>query len=259
MLTYGVLAGIGGALLMTPAFACIGHFFHRRQGLATGIANTSGSVGGVVIPLLLENITGKVGFAWSTRILAFVLVAMAVPANLFLKTRLPLATRSTSVWPDMTILRNPSFAACSVGMFFMEWGLFVVLAYIASYVAQNEQIRISSYSVVAILNAGSFFGRWIPGFLADRYGRFNVILITILLCSTTILALWLPASSSTALVVMFAITFGFASGSNLGLIPVCLSQLCSSQAYGRYLSAAYFFTSFGSVTLSNIALLRLIN
>lgn len=38
-----VLGSIGGALLMTLAFAAVSHFFERRLGLATGLTNTSGS------------------------------------------------------------------------------------------------------------------------------------------------------------------------------------------------------------------------
>ncbi|QIX00270.1 hypothetical protein AMS68_005787 [Peltaster fructicola] len=248
MLTYGVLGGVGGALLMTPAFACIAHFFDRRRALATGLANTSGSVGGIIIPLMLQSLIDKIGFAWSTRVLGFLFIGLAIPANLFLKTRLPVIPSSQSLWPDMSILRRPSFAALSVGMFLMEWGLFVVQTYIASFAINSGETGISSYGIVALLSAGSFFGRWLPGLLADRYGRFNVIITTISLCCVTILAFWLPAGSSTALLVVFALSFGFASGSNLGLIPVCISQLCSPEVYGRYLSTAYFVTSFGTLT-----------
>jgi MFS family permease len=251
MLTYGVLGGIGGALLMTPAFASIGHFFDQRRALATGIANTSGSIGGIIIPLLLQSIIDRIGFAWSTRAIGLFFVALAIPANLFIRTRIAPIKRSQSLWPDLTILKEPSFAACSAGMFLMEWGLFVVLSYIASFVIMRGETEISGYGIVAILNAGSFFGRWIPGLIADKYGRFNVIIATILLCFITILAFWLPAGNSTPLIVVFAFTFGFASGSNLGLIPVCLSQLCSPDAYGRYLATAYFLTSFGEVDLKN--------
>lgn len=101
------------------------------------------------------------------------------------------------------------------------------------------------FTVIAILNAGSFFGRWLPGLAADMIGRFNVLIISAALCALTILAIWIPTGSSTALTVVFAALFGFTSGNNLGLIPVCISQLCTVEDYGRYLSTAYFAASFG--------------
>jgi hypothetical protein len=63
MLVYGMFGGIGGALLKTPAVASVGHFFDLRRALVTGIVNKSGSVGGIVIPLLLQGTIDKIGFA----------------------------------------------------------------------------------------------------------------------------------------------------------------------------------------------------
>lgn len=245
MLDYAVLGGLGGALLNTPAYASIGHFFKRRRGLATGVACTAGSIGGVVIPLMLQNLLPKIGFAWSARALGFLLLLMAVPANLFLKKRLPHSKHAVTLFPDLTVFKDPCFTLCTAGVFLMEWGLFVPLTYISSYATSHGQDASFGFTVLAVLNAGSFFGRFLPGLLADRYGRFNVIIVTIFFCALTVLALWLPAANSKAVLLVFAVTFGFASGSNLGLIPVCLSQLCHAGEYGRFFSASYSVVSFG--------------
>lgn len=245
MLDYSVLGGLGGALLNTPTYGSIAHFFKRRRGLATGIACTSGSIGGIVIPLMLQSLLPKIGFAWSTRALGFLFMLMAVPANLFLKKRLPHSKQAVGLFPDLTVFKDPCFALCTAGVFLMEWGLFVPLTYISSYATSHGQNESFGFTILALLNVGSFFGRWIPGLLADRFGRFNVIIVTIFLCAVTVLGLWLPAADSKAVIIVFVVTFGFASGSNLGLIPVCLSQLCRAEEYGRYFSASYFVVSFG--------------
>lgn len=248
MLCYGVLGGASNALLSVPSYAAIGHFFDRRRGFATGISCTAGSIGGVVVPLMLRSLLPKIGFAWSVRILGFMLLALAVPANLFIKKRLPANRKRPTLIPDLSALKDAKFAFCVGGMFLMEWGLFVPIAYISSYVSEKFNDESLGFTVLALLNAGSFFGRFIPGYLADRFGRFNVIIVTIALCAVTELAIWLPAGSSEAAVIVFAVLFGFVSGSNLGLIPVCLSQLCEVEDYGRAFSAAYFVISFGTLT-----------
>ena len=186
-----------------------------------------------------------IGYGWAVRVLGFLLLALAVPANLFIKTRLPPSKEPFRIIPDFAAFKNPSFALCAVGIFLMEWGLFVAVAYLSPYVTTHGQDVLFGFTINALLNVGSFFGRFIPGFLADRYGRFNVIIVTIALCAITVLALWLPAGHSVATVVAFAILFGFASGTNLGLIPVCLGQLCDVSEYGRYYSAAFTLASFG--------------
>lgn len=256
ILTYSVLGGLGGALLNSPAYGAIAHFFNVRRGLATGIATTAGGVGGVVFPILLRALLPGVGFAWSCRILAFIMLGLAVPSNLFIKTRLPPAKgpdgrpKVQSVWPDFSVFKDARFAFASVGIFFMEWGLFIPLTYIVSYAAAHGQDATESYLLLSYLNAGSVLGRVLPGFLADRFGRFNVIIVTIAMCVVTVLALWLPAGTSKALLIVYSVLFGFASGSNLGLVPVCLGQLCDHRKYGRLYSTAMMVASFG--TLSSV-------
>ena len=194
---------------------------------------------------MLRGLIPTIGFAWSARVLGFLLLALAVPANLFIKARLAPSKEPFRIIPDFTAYKNSSFGLCVAGIFLMEWGLFVALAYLSPYVTAHGQDVLFGFTINALLNVGSFFGRFIPGFLADRLGRFNVIIVTIALCAITVLALWLPAGDSVAIAVVFAITFGFASGTNLGLIPVCLSQLCRVEEYGRYYSAAFILASFG--------------
>ena len=254
MLNYSILGGTSGALLNTPAYVCIGHYFERRRGFATGIASTAGSIGGVVIPVMLQTLLPQVGFAWSCRILGFLLLALAIPANLFLRARLPPSGDKVGLWPSLTPLKDLRIALCTAGIFLMEWGLFVPVAYISSYASLHVASKPSlSFTVVALLNTGSFFGRWLPGLLADRLGRFNVIVTTILLCALSVLCIWLSAGDSEAALIAFAVVFGFASGSNLGLIPVCLGQLCEIENYGRCFGTAFFVASFGTLTSVPIA------
>ena len=209
-----------------------------------GIAFTSGSVGGVVFPLMLQKLLPAVGFAWSTRILGFVLLALLVVANLLIKSRLP-HTNGGRIWPDLTVFRDLGLTFCTLGIFFMEWGLFVPLTYISSYAVDHGRTTAFGFQLVAMFNAGSFFGRWLPGLAADMIGRYNTIIITIILCAITTFAFWLPAGSSEAMIILFAVCFGFVSGSNLSLSPVCVGQLCDTKHYGRYYATSLTVVSFG--------------
>ncbi|OTB07496.1 hypothetical protein M426DRAFT_317802 [Hypoxylon sp. CI-4A] len=253
LLTYSILGGLGGALLNVPAYGVIAHFFKERRGLATGIAATSGSVGGVAFPLMLQAVIPKIGFAWSTRIIGFIMLFLSAIANLLVRSRLPPSTHPIRVMPDWSLFKDLKFTFCCAGVWFMEWGIFTPTTYIVSYAAAHGQDSNSAYTLIALLCAGSFFGRFLPGFLADRFGRFNVITVTNALCVVTILAFWLPAGDSRALLIVFAVTFGFTSGSNLGLYPVCIGQLCDARNYGRFYSTALMVGSFGTLTSLPIA------
>ncbi|KAF4829651.1 putative transporter MCH4 [Colletotrichum tropicale] len=248
LLAYSILGGLGGALLNSPSYGAIAHFFDNRRGFATGVAATAGSIGGIVYPILLQNLFPTLGFAPTARILGFILLGLTIPATLFIRSRLPKKDGPNSIWPDFSVFRNVKFTLSAVGIFFMEWGLFVPITYIISYAASTQKSTVHSYTILSILNAGSAIGRFLPGLAADKYGRFNVILITIAMCFITVFGLWLPSKGSQTMLLAFVALFGFASGSNLGLVPVCLGQLCDARDYGRYLSTAMMMASFGTLS-----------
>ena len=247
IITFSIFGGVGTSLIFTPAISAIGHFFLQSRGSATGLAATGGSVGGIVFPLILPKLFSTVGFAWGTRIMGFILLFLLITANLLIRTRLPPKVGG-SVWPDFKIFKNKTFTLITAGTFFMEFGIFIPLSYISSYALRYGISTDFSYQLLAIVNAGSFFGRWLPGYFADRWGRLNLMIITLLLCLVMVLAVWYPAKGNITATCIFAVTFGFASGSNISLTPVCVGQLCKTEEYGRWYATCYTVVSFGCLT-----------
>lgn len=256
---FGVLGGLGTSLIFTPAFAAIGHFFLEKRGNATGIAAAGGSLGGIIFPLMLQRLFPTVGFAWATRIMGFIFVFCTGVAVLLIRSRLP-PKPGQSVVPDLRIFKDPSYTLLTVGIYFMEWGLFVPITYITSFaISTGGMSPAFSYQLVAIFNAGSCIGRWAPGYIADKLGRFNSMIAALALCAATTATFWLPASILTpdsaanatvikALVIVYSVIFGFASGSNISLTPVAVGQLCETNRYGRYYATCYTIVSFGTLT-----------
>ncbi|CAI6339722.1 unnamed protein product [Periconia digitata] len=261
MLDFGILGGVGTSLIFTPALSAVSHFFLLKRGNATGIAAAGGSLGGIIFPLSLQRLFPAVGFAWATRIIGFVFIGLCCVATALIRSRLPPKPGQT-VMPDLKILRNKSYALLTVGIYFMEWALFVPIAYLALFATSTGLFEPAfSYHLIAIFNAGSCIGRWAPGYVADKLGRFNSMIAALALCTATTLSLWLPASLLTpdptsssssltikALSVTYALIFGFASGSNISLTPVCVGQLCDTNEYGRYYATCYTIVSFGTLT-----------
>jgi MFS family permease len=246
-MVYSVFNGIGGCLINTPCIASIGHYFLRKRGNATGIAMTSGSIGGIIFPLMLQKLFPMVGFAWATRILGFILIFLLIIANLLVRSRLP--RKGIGSWkkvsPDLTVFKDLPFTFVTLGIFLMEWGIFVPLTYITSYAVSHGHSSAFGFQILAILNAGSVFGRFFAGLVADMIGRMNTLILSIAMCVVACLALWLPAGDSTAMIVVFAVIFGFVSGSNLSLSPVCVGQMCKTENYGRYFATCWMFVAFG--------------
>ncbi|KAL8713359.1 MAG: hypothetical protein Q9220_002558 [cf. Caloplaca sp. 1 TL-2023] len=248
ILTFSVLGGLGTSLIFTPAVAAIAHFFSRRRGVATGLAATGGSFGGIIFPLALQSLFPRLGFGWSVRLIALIFLILLVVANVLIRTRLPPRVGNT-VWPDFRIFRDITFALTTAGVFFIEWGLFVPLTFISSYALANGVSPAFAYQLLAVLNAGSVFGRGIPGYVADRFGRFNTMIGTVALCLISVLGIWLNVGGSIAGLCVFGVLFGFGSGSNISLTPVCIGQLCEPEVFGRWYGTCYTIVSIGTIEL----------
>lgn len=242
LLAFGVLSGLSCSLLFTPSIAAIGHFFKVRRGLATGVASTAGSLGGVIFPLMLESLFAKVGWAWAIRILGFLCLSLTVAANFLIRSRLPPA-ESASVHPDFMIFKDLPFALTVIAVFLLEFALFIPLTYISSYALSKGFSVAFSFQILTYLNVGSIFGRLLVGYWADHVGAFNANMISVVISIVANLAIWLPAGHTTPGLIIYALLFGFSSGSNISLTPVAIGTLCKTQNYGRYYATTYTIVS----------------
>ncbi|KAK1977060.1 riboflavin transporter MCH5 [Colletotrichum cereale] len=252
MLAFGVLNGVGVSLLLTPSFAAIGHWFYHRRGLASGIASTGGCFGGIVYPMLLRSMFERAGWAWAIRTVGFIVLVFCGAATLLIDRRLPPAP-DASPHPNVRILRDRAFALTTLGIFLLEWSLFVPVTYISSYAIHEGFGLDFAYQIPTILNAGSVAGRILAGWFGDFAGPFNSNIMAVALSIVACLAVWLPAGSSMAGIVVFLVLFGFASGNNVSVSPVCIGRLCKTEDYGRYLATAYTAASFACLLDTPVA------
>ncbi|KAH6652365.1 major facilitator superfamily transporter [Truncatella angustata] len=244
LVVFGIINGIGCSLLFTPCLAAVGHFFQARRGLATGIASSGGSIGGIIFPFMLQSLipNPSLGWPWALRILGFSCLVLVSIANLLVRSRLP-GSQNASIHPDISIFKNKVFFWTTVAVFFMEMALFIPLGYISSYALAQGFSEDFSFQVLMIMNAGSFFGRALPGWWADRIGPFNANMLSIILSVVVCFAVWLPFGHTLPGLVVFAVTIGFASGNNISITPVCIGKLCETQQYGRYYATCFTVVS----------------
>lgn len=107
------------------------------------------------------------------------------------------------------------------------------------------------------MNAASIFGRLVPGLVADRVGRYNVIISSTSICTCLILGLWPGGGGSNAFVIGFAILYGFFTAPGYSLTPVCVSQLCSVKDYASQYGAGYAVVSLatlGGIPISGLVM-----
>jgi predicted MFS family arabinose efflux permease len=250
-LTFSILGGLSSSLLFNPCIATTGQWFCKRRALATGIICTAGGIGGIVFPLIVIYGEPRVGFGWSVRIIAFVCTVSSVLACLLVKKRLP-NNKVAGAQMDFAALLEPKYALTTLAIVLAEFAVFIPYTYFSSYALHVGFDTQMAFLMSSLLNVGAIPGRALPGFVADRFGAFNILGVTTLACATLIFALWYTASSQAA-VILFAILFGFWSGATIALTPVCVSRVCNIEDYGKRNGTTYLLASVGVLVGAPIA------
>lgn len=245
MLAQGVLTGIANGLLMFPSMAATPQYFSKKRGAAMGIALAGSSLGGVIFPIALAKMLTEstLGFAWSMRICGFIMIPFLAFSCVAIRARLP--PRDTSFFL-LSPFRIPLFNTLVVAEFCLMIGMFSPLIFLPSFAIQiGVDPALASY-LVAMLNGASIFGRILPGFLADRFGRLNMLAAAG--ATTGILVLIWPQVTGTAGVVVFAVFFGFCSGAIVSGGSVALSMCPEDpKETGTYLGQGMAFASLAAL------------
>ncbi|EEP78540.1 predicted protein [Uncinocarpus reesii 1704] len=245
MLCFGVLGGTSCAILTTVALSVISHWFEARRAIATGVAFMGTSLAGISFPLALNPILDTFSWAWSMRLLALLVFVLVLLGNLFIRGRLPTGKQKGVI--SLNCFLDPRFAWATIGISCFEFVLYTTFGLLPTYALQQGFGQRTSYNSIAVLNAGSAIGRFAAGFIADRYGRYNSMILSILISIFATLALWLPVGHNVTLFYVMVPVFGFGSGSVVSLSPVCIGQLCKASEYGQW-----FGTSYSMVALATL-------
>ncbi|KAK2044526.1 putative MFS monocarboxylate transporter [Colletotrichum somersetense] len=262
LLAQAFCVGLGAGCLYIPSVAIIPQYFSARRALATGIATTGSGFGGVVYPLIVQGLLPRVGFPWAVRVFAFISLATNAFSFAVLRQRSSggdgdPGKRRRRVMLDLSAYRNASFVVLSAAMFFNVFSYTPPIYYLQQYsLAHGLATRGSSgglaYYLVAILNAGSVFGRVFPAWLAGRYGPINVLL-GVSVSVATVTMCWLAVRGAAGSVV-FALAYGFASGGLVSLPPTVVSILVPHlNLHGTWLGMLSTTNAFGSLTGPPIA------
>lgn len=115
MLTQGVLTGIGAGIFFTPSLALVATYFKKRRALAVGLATTGNSAGGIIYPVVVRQLIPTLGFAWTTRVLAFINLGCLSIVLVFMRPRLP--PRRSGPIIDFAAFRDSAYNGVVAGIF----------------------------------------------------------------------------------------------------------------------------------------------
>ncbi|EDO15261.1 hypothetical protein Kpol_461p15 [Vanderwaltozyma polyspora DSM 70294] len=252
MLAFSVTCGLGSGFLITPLVGSVATWFLRKRGIATCIATIGGSVGGVIFPIMLRKLYGEVGFEWAIRIFALICGCCLVCSSFLAREREKPVTEPFSSKKEMIVwyltsslnwryFLEPRFLFTALASAFAENSLTATSTYLASYAIFKGNSESTSYTLLTAINAIGILGRYIPGYLADRWvGRFNIAIITIFIAAFVNLIIWLPFGGNSKGLWAYTIIYGFFSGTVLSLAPPCVGQISRTSDFGRRFSTVWF-------------------
>ncbi|KAI0292944.1 MFS general substrate transporter [Multifurca ochricompacta] len=221
-LAQGVCFGIGAGMLFVPSVAVVSTYFEKHRSFAVGVLASGSSLGGVIYPAIFHQLQPKIGFGWATRVIALAALVTLTITNLATRQRV-LPTMRRKLF-DVSALHEAPFVLCTMGIFFGFVGLYIPFFFITPYaLAKTGANSTLAFYFVPILNAASVFGRIAPNALADRIGTLNTLVPCAFFCAVLAFA-WIAVESTGGLIV-FAIFYGFFSGSFVALPPSTITAL----------------------------------
>ena len=254
-LSYGLLVGLGIALVYTPSIASVQPWFTTRRGLAGGIASSGVGAGTLLVPVLVALAIGPMPWREAMRALALGVLVLGLLAAALLR-RAPVALSSSAhaapgvggSASGMTLretLRSPTFRWLYLSTVLASPVMFIPFAHVSASARDLGLGEAFAVGLVGLIGVGSLVGRFAIGLLADRLGRAQTLVLMQLSMGASYL-IW-GAAGGQVLLVVFALWFGLSYGSIVSLLPA----ICMDYFGGRSV-ASVVGTLYSGAALGNL-------
>lgn len=128
-LAQGICKGLGDGLIFCPTVALLATYFTKRRVLAMACAASGGATGGIMFPLIAQQLLPRVGFGWTVRVMGFVILFNSAIAISLAQGRLP--PRKAGPLVEWSAFKERPYALFCVAMFFNVWALFIAYFYVS--------------------------------------------------------------------------------------------------------------------------------
>ena len=112
-LAQGILTGLGNGLVFCPTISVASTYFSTKKSLALGIVASGTATGGLVFPVIVQQLLPKIGFPWTVRVIGFVMLAIMAITLTFTKPRLP--PRKSGPLVEWAAFKELPYALFSIG------------------------------------------------------------------------------------------------------------------------------------------------
>ncbi|EKM54905.1 uncharacterized protein PHACADRAFT_185733 [Phanerochaete carnosa HHB-10118-sp] len=246
-LTQAILYGTGASLYYFPILALTPAYFDRHRGFALGFILSGAGIGGLILSPVMSTLISHIGIGWALRILGVWNFAVGIPVSFVVKKRGNVYNSGrASTRVDLSVAKRGAFIWQAFGAFLQAGGNVVPTYFLTTY-----SVSVLSYSsskaslLLAINNAVNSVARIAMGILADRVGRQNTLIVSVLLSAISVLALW--PSAPRPRFVAFVVSYGVLAGGYNALLPTTIAEVYGVQHYTSVNSVIYFIRGMGAL------------
>lgn len=248
-LSYGLLVGLGIALVYTPSIASVQPWFTTRRGLAGGIASSGVGAGTLLVPVLVAMAIGPMPWREAMQVLALGVLVLGLLSAALLR-RAPAAPSSGSGGSASGLslretLRSPTFRWLYLATVLASPVMFIPFAHVSASARDLGLGEAFAVGLVGLIGVGSLVGRFAIGLLADRLGRAQTLVLMQLSMGASYV-LW-GAASGQGLLVVFALWFGLSYGSIVSLLPAICMDYFGGKSVASVVGTLYSGAAFGNL------------
>jgi MFS family permease len=208
--------------------------FDRSRGKAMGFAYLGIGIGGAIVPWISHVLVQHFGWQTALQILGLTIVVVSLPLAWLVKETPRATTTNGSV-----SVPSPKPAFKQLSFYLLTLGSMCSVAAISG-TQQNLKLLLSldrhftqrdAASILSMVLAFSIAGRLLMGWLADRFSKKHVMLLTFLLVAAGIPLLFF--GTSRAILYVSAAIFGVGLGGDYMIIPLITAEIFGIEILGR--------------------------
>lgn len=128
-LAQGLCCGIGDGLLFCPTTALIATYFAKNRSFALGLVLSGSSTGGLIFPIMVQQLLPRIGFAWTVRCMGFVVLFCFIVCLALARTRLP--KRASGLLIELSAFHEWSYSLFVIGIFLTLWAVYFSYFYVS--------------------------------------------------------------------------------------------------------------------------------
>jgi len=186
----------------------------------TRVSRSGAGIGGLIFSPIIRVLLTHFGPRWTLRFLAFLNLLISLPIATTAAPSRFIGRRPTHI--DIKLALKPSFLFSVAAGFLQAGGNGLPLTFLAEYSVAVGYSASFGATLLAVNNGVNSVSRVITGWVGDKVGRQNTLIVTVLLSVVSVLGFWLGSAmqgGNKILWVLFVIVYGVAGGGYNALFP----------------------------------------